>query len=1274
MQRLNGADAIVSAGRDQSGRLSQIKLVAAEYDRLNGQIDKLARSIATQEAGLNSSASSLQKVSSTANAVEAAVSAARREIELQTKALRDQAAVAQTAANVQRVTGTGRTTATDNGAGFEALARREIQLQELRAAAARDAAAAVAESVRRATGIGNGRATDNGASFQALAAREEAAALREAAVAHQMFEARVKQGAAAMADAAAEERAMADAAARLRAQLDPVAAIEARLSAEQAKLNNLFKQGKISAEELSAGLKLLDGDAKRALKAFGQSGSRPALFGLQPHELTNLSYQVNDVVTQLASGTSLAQTLGQQGGQILQLFPRVGAAVFGALSSGPAIAFGAILAGIVVTLKDAYDRAERIRQLGGLLALDADGGLNTAAGLNAAAEALDQYGLSAENALKVVRVLMKDGFDESQIVELGKAAQDLADILGIDVADAAKQVGDAFSGGWDAVKKLDDATNVYTASQREQIQALYEVGRAEEARSLARDIATRKLDEVADKANGPWTRAARNLESAWDKALAGLSNSQPVRALGELFDTLAEKVDGLASSLQNLSAKDVFDLLTFAVNPSLIGTAIGNRIGGAINGGNGAPAFPNSLTRGRATNIDPATFRQSSGSASPVMTEAQKKAAQDIADAIERQAVAAGKVTSEAVIQNKLAAKRKELELEAAERFPRATAGDRADFVNAGVTQERLRLEEQLTQYKKQQADAAERAQKAAMAFPAQAMSLLKQFEGFQSTAKWDRNALRLGFGSSTITNPDGSFRKVVAGDTVTREGATRDLERRIQEFTNVVKQQIGGERFAQFSPSQQAALTSIAYNYGSLPDRIIGAVKAGTNEQIASAVRGLAGDNKGINARRRNLEADMLGSPNLAVDQGAAQVAADLQAKQDAFNRSLREEAAARQRNIDAANAQRGLSGEALIDAQREAEVQKAIADAREKAGKDGLKFSEEQAAAIRQQVELEYEAVKGIEARAKAARDAVDNPVNDLTAQRNALQSQITFQREQGNGGAADALLPQLDSVNARLQEAIGNAIAFYQALDPANNNLGLTADQIATIVSGLQMAEQSTQRWVSVLGVTGQQIAETFKNTATGALDRFAQALAEGKNAFTSLKNAFLDFAANFLRQMAQMIQQQLILNLISGLVRAGTGSAAGGGLGGSANGFGAVGGMQAHDGGIIGGAGPIPRAVNPDWFSRAARYHNGGIAGLRPDEVPAILQKGEEVLTASDPRHRANGGFGSDGQSIKIVNSFDPDEAAQAIMNTRSGEKAMLNFVTRNRRAFQDALSR
>lgn len=69
--------------------------------------------------------------------------------------------------------------------------------------------------------------------------------------------------------------------------------------------------------------------------------------------------------------------------------------------------------------------------------------------------------------------------------------------------------------------------------------------------------------------------------------------------------------------------------------------------------------------------------------------------------------------------------------------------------------------------------------------------------------------------------------------------------------------------------------------------------------------------------------------------------------------------------------------------------------------------------------------------------------------------------------------------------------------------------------------------------------------------------------------------------------------------------------GGGGGGAGDLLSTLGSFFMHRGGIAGVDGS------------ATRYHTGGIAGLRPDEVPAILRKGEEVLTRSDPRHRANG---------------------------------------------------
>lgn len=52
---------------------------------------------------------------------------------------------------------------------------------------------------------------------------------------------------------------------------------------------------------------------------------------------------------------------------------------------------------------------------------------------------------------------------------------------------------------------------------------------------------------------------------------------------------------------------------------------------------------------------------------------------------------------------------------------------------------------------------------------------------------------------------------------------------------------------------------------------------------------------------------------------------------------------------------------------------------------------------------------------------------------------------------------------------------------------------------------------------------------------------------------------------------------------------------------------------HKGGVAGSDGyGHGRSVSPAVFAGAPRYHKGGIAGLRPDEVPAILQRGEVVL--------------------------------------------------------------
>lgn len=146
------------------------------------------------------------------------------------------------------------------------------------------------------------------------------------------------------------------------------------------------------------------------------------------------------------------------------------------------------------------------------------------------------------------------------------------------------------------------------------------------------------------------------------------------------------------------------------------------------------------------------------------------------------------------------------------------------------------------------------------------AASVIRRFEGFRSTPYWDRNAHRTGYGSDTITRADGSIVSVQPGMQVSREDAERDLQRRINtEFVPRAVRAVGPAAWSSLNESSRAALTSITYNYGSLPKSVASVIaNGGSNAEIADAVRGLAGHNNGVNATRRFAEADMILRGNL--------------------------------------------------------------------------------------------------------------------------------------------------------------------------------------------------------------------------------------------------------------------------------------------------------------------------------------------------------------------------------------------------------------------------
>lgn len=124
--------------------------------------------------------------------------------------------------------------------------------------------------------------------------------------------------------------------------------------------------------------------------------------------------------------------------------------------------------------------------------------------------------------------------------------------------------------------------------------------------------------------------------------------------------------------------------------------------------------------------------------------------------------------------------------------------------------------------------------------------------------------------------------------------------------------------------------------------------------------------------------------------------------------------------------------------------------------------------------------------------------------------------------------------------------------------------------------------------------RQRMEELRDTGRDVMKGFITDLVNGKSASEALAGA--------LGKVADKLLDVGLNNLFSG-----TGGARGGVFGGAI-----IPGIL-HSGGIAGRDGyGHGRAVSTSVFANAPRYHNGGIAGLRPGEVPAILQKGEPVL--------------------------------------------------------------
>ena len=245
------------------------------------------------------------------------------------------------------------------------------------------------------------------------------------------------------------------------------------------------------------------------------------------------------------------------------------------------------------------------------------------------------------------------------------------------------------------------------------------------------------------------------------------------------------------------------------------------------------------------------------------------------------------------------------------------------------------------------------------------------------------------------------------------------------------------------------------------------------------------------------------------------------------------------------------------------------------------------------------------GIAAEALATANTYRQAATDLAAGATAPLTSWAALRDAvastGEDGAA-----ALDDATASADRLAG---AMAQAGDAVGGG-GSGGGAAERIVTGWRAVSEALNSYATDALNWGKGLGETLSSAFSGAESAFRSFVETGKLDFKGLVRSIL-------ADLAVLAFKNAVLGPIASA------------LSGAFGGGGSVAAAVSHAGGMVGISGHS-RAVPAAVFAGAPRMHSGGTvgpagswAGLRPDEVPTILQRGERVLSRAEVARGANG---------------------------------------------------
>jgi hypothetical protein len=982
----------------------------------------------------------------------------------------------------------------------------------------------------------------------------------------------------------------------LRAQIDPRGAAQARYNAELAEYNALAKRGAITAAEHAAAQGIAKQRFEQTSQAIKGVGGATTLTRQQ---LLTLQYTFNDVVASLGSGISPMTILLQQGGQVTQAFGGLRGTI-ATLGSSIGVV-GGVIAGVAVTVAGltaawvANDNSTRAVETALAGVGRASGG--TAGDLERVAQSSAEAGKVSVAAARDMQVAFlrtgKVGADE-----MGRAiaiARNYAATLGVEtkaaVDDLAKALADPARGADELNARLsflDDRTRQYVRTLVDQN------SRSEAQRVILNALgpALANAEQATNAFGRAWNYVSRQAADAWDAIGKAVDRAVDGRNPAEELDLLKWQRDRLR---ENIS-------------------------------GNVVPLMLPQVER-RIAELE----RQ--------LDEQQRRAAQIAADARANElSVRAGEVARDVVpgardierLRQQQAALRAALDdpltrskladvgqveaayarvtAELARYRPAVDAATQAVVTQNSATELSIRTTLSLAEAYLQNAEAAERAE-------ARRQGLLEQArEGIDADTR-ARQVLR-----ERVAEAATQAAKQVAD--LAQQG---DAQKRVNDMVAsgaLVSAQ--ARETMQVEQALRPLLTAQAIAEGDAKEtlaRIIERLRQAYGQLLAEESRS---QTLQVNEDKRR-EIELLQRQVALVNASAA-------ARGDALA-TLRAEQELRRRGVDLASEE----ARAYVDASRQVEALGLTLR-----GQEQLKDQRDEITLLDRQIAL---------VGASVAKRSEELAV--LRAIQNLRRSGIDAGSAEGQAAVASA--KRIDELNRTLagRQALEDQKDEITLLQRQTELTGQSASERAVIIAQLRAEQGLRQRGIDLASDEGRAIIENagrierltqelqrqdaayraIENAVGSALDRFADVLAQGKTDWKSWGDAGRAALQDISREVIKMAVMNPLKNLLFGSNQPTLSDA--GGL------FGRLFAGLFHEGGVVGADGG-GRMVPAFAFAGAPRLHDGGF--LRPDEVPAILQRGERVLSRAEARAYEYG-RSSGGQPVMLTfNVTTPDASS------------------------------